>query len=647
MRAFGLAAVLVLCTGGAASAQTLPSFDARTWRPSPDPEAGMVLEPTTTQEAWSWNVGATLHYSHHPVTLRDPATGDVVSRPLSAVLGSDLIAGIGLGAHASAGVTVPLFLVQDGTGGQPPTVTSTPNVPQTGIGDLGIHGKAEIIGNDGGGFGLAALGTVTMPTGERGSFMGDGSLSAGARLLAEYSLLVASAEASLGYVVRTDHHPWPDPSVGGVEMGDYVPWTIGVSLRPGAFKLDPSNRQRWDLAFHGWLPAGPVGPFGLGDPGSAALSPALLSLSDRIAIGHMRDVYALGGIDIGLDSAIGVPAFRVVIAVGWNPREHDMDHDGVADDVDQCPEIPEDKDGFEDSDGCPEIDNDDDGIIDSEDACPNLMGDPSPNPRKNGCPGVDSDGDGIPDDIDACPHTKGVRSNNPAKNGCPTGDRDGDGVADDLDKCPDKAGPIDGCPEPDGDGDGIIDRMDSCPKVPGEPSTDPARNGCPNPDRDGDTYENDRDQCPDAAEVFNGIRDDDGCPDEGGKPLVVIDAKGGVKLEPPIKIVGAADEPEVDKGSLMTLRALALELNRHRDWTLAVGVRPAGPASAQETAALARSFAVVHVLSTLTHRDGAAETVGWDAVRKQPFSDGGIGLLLLVATPPPAAPAPLPAAKGP
>jgi outer membrane protein OmpA-like peptidoglycan-associated protein len=39
-------------------------------------------------------------------------------------------------------------------------------------------------------------------------------------------------------------------------------------------------------------------------------------------------------------------------------------------------------DGFEDEDGCPDLDNDQDGIPDAEDLCPN---DPGP-PEEHGCP---------------------------------------------------------------------------------------------------------------------------------------------------------------------------------------------------------------------------------------------------------------------
>jgi outer membrane protein OmpA-like peptidoglycan-associated protein len=42
----------------------------------------------------------------------------------------------------------------------------------------------------------------------------------------------------------------------------------------------------------------------------------------------------------------------------------------VRDAVDGCPEVPEDRDGFEDDDGCPDPDNDHDGIADAVDRCP-------------------------------------------------------------------------------------------------------------------------------------------------------------------------------------------------------------------------------------------------------------------------------------
>lgn len=48
----------------------------------------------------------------------------------------------------------------------------------------------------------------------------------------------------------------------------------------------------------------------------------------------------------------------------------DLDGDGIPDDSDQCPDQPEDFDGFQDEDGCPDPDNDGDQIPDESDLCP-------------------------------------------------------------------------------------------------------------------------------------------------------------------------------------------------------------------------------------------------------------------------------------
>ncbi|MCP4443872.1 MAG: OmpA family protein [Myxococcales bacterium] len=51
------------------------------------------------------------------------------------------------------------------------------------------------------------------------------------------------------------------------------------------------------------------------------------------------------------------------------PPPPDFDRDGNPDATDKCPERAEDKDGYEDEDGCPELDNDSDGVIDGLDQC--------------------------------------------------------------------------------------------------------------------------------------------------------------------------------------------------------------------------------------------------------------------------------------
>lgn len=113
-----------------------------------------------------------------------------------------------------------------------------------------------------------------------------------------------------------------------------------------------------------------------------------------------------------------------------SPKFVDSDGDGIADDIDRCPNTP--PGASVDSYGC-ELDSDGDGVKDSRDRCP---GTPRGVPvDSDGC-AVDSDGDGVTDDMDKCPGTPaGAKVD---ANGCEL-DGDNDGVVDRLDECPDSA----------------------------------------------------------------------------------------------------------------------------------------------------------------------------------------------------------------
>ena len=136
------------------------------------------------------------------------------------------------------------------------------------------------------------------------------------------------------------------------------------------------------------------------------------------------------------------------------PLVTDADHDGIPDNVDKCPNEPEDTDGFQDEDGCPDPDN---------------------------------DGDGIPDDKDKCPNEAETKNGIDDEDGCPEDDKDGDGIVGSRDKCPNEAEDKDGFQDED---------------------------GCPDPDNDADGIPDAQDKCPNEPETKNGFEDEDGCPDE-------------------------------------------------------------------------------------------------------------------------------------
>jgi hypothetical protein len=170
----------------------------------------------------------------------------------------------------------------------------------------------------------------------------------------------------------------------------------------------------------------------------------------------------------------------------WGGR--DADRDGIPDRRDRCPGAAEDRDGFDDADGCPDLDNDGDGVVDIFDGAPDEPEDRDGFEDADGVPDPDNDGDGVPDERDACPDEA----------------EDFDGYQDD-----------DGCPEEflDQDGDGIPDAEDRCPTRPEDVDGFEDDDGCPEADNDLDGIEDARDRCPDEPEDYNGVADDDGCPD--------------------------------------------------------------------------------------------------------------------------------------
>lgn len=86
--------------------------------------------------------------------------------------------------------------------------------------------------------------------------------------------------------------------------------------------------------------------------GAARGTPAAFGIASRYAFAD--GFSALAGVQLPLDSAVGVPSFRFVLGISWAPRFKDSDGDGIPDDKDDCPELAEDKNGVEDDDGCPE-----------------------------------------------------------------------------------------------------------------------------------------------------------------------------------------------------------------------------------------------------------------------------------------------------
>jgi len=455
------------------------SFDIQLFHPAVGPKSYVTLDSADVPGHLRYNVGLLTNYQYGAFaldsTVKDSTTRlDVVRHQAMA----ELYGAVGLFNLFEVGVAVPMTLYLSGddfdSTGQP-TGTS---VNGRGIGDVRVEAKAALwaFGRDQAFvFGVSA--GATFPTGGSENFLGDKTVTGRGRALLEYqssdrfralvmlgALLRGSSRAfhavigdQMLYGAAVDYRVLPDMSVLAEFTG-----------RVGSFSFVDANPAELDVAMRAYLPA-------------------MFSL--------------LMGVGVGLDHGIGSPMFRGFVGVGWAPDFRDRDHDGVIDILDRCPDEPEDKDGFQDDDGCPDEDNDNDGIPDAVDKCPNQPEDFDGFQDDDGCPDPDNDNDGVPDIYDACP-------NDP---------EDMDGFEDN-----------DGCPDLDNDKDGIPDKQDKCPNEP---------------------------------ETLNGYRDDDGCPDPGAEIVVLREDK----IDIVERITFLPGQTELSPAGLSIVKLVAMVMRGHTE----------------------------------------------------------------------------------
>ena len=494
-----LLALLVVGFAPAAAAQPAGNLTLDPFRPAIDSRGYLTVNASQVlgDRELSFGLGS-LDWGHHLLEL----DADGKSYSIDDMITATLIAAVGLHAGPAElefGASLPLRIMS-GTRG-PGTVGgpggSGYGVDGQGLGNLGLHLKTRFTSTSRGPhIALGAIASLYLPTIDpKDRFLGedqwvpqllgvvDREFGRARRL--RLSLNGGIRLRSTTTFTNSDPGPAMAPVTGrSITVGSELPLGLGI-----AYALAP---QRFDLVGE-VFGAIPVGAHQSYQPLEALAGIKLyLARNSYLTLGAGRGLIAGQG---------GNPDLRAFIGIVFEPSIGDRDGDGIKDDLDRCPDQPEDFDGWQDEDGCPDPDNDGDGIADVDDRCPDI-----PGPADNG--------------------------------GCPVGianDRDGDGIPDDLDKCPDEPEDKDGfqdedgCPDVDNDGDGILDIDDLCPNEPEDKDGFEDADGCPDPDNDHDGIPDKDDKCPNQPETYNGLEDADGCPDHG----VVTTTDGGfVPLRP-------------------------------------------------------------------------------------------------------------------
>lgn len=284
-----------------------------------------------------------------------PTTSDAATR--SMMLG-EVAGAYGLSPRLSLGFSLPVLVRGYGVAG----------VPLSALGDARLLLSHTAIAPGVVGPGLAWTVGVRAPSGERQSGIAYATPALSASLHGEYRLALVEALAHLG-AFRVLGSAKSDEGAVPLAPRTMVDASFGMTIRMrDLFRVGPTH-ARIELAATTRMALA----------GSTAFDATFVHLSERFALDADGDTTL--HVSLGMAAAGATEAFGS-LGLRYAPRVHDADGDGVPDRLDQCPELEEDRDGFEDADGCPDIDNDGDDVGDEDDRCPNEPGDA----EHQGCP---------------------------------------------------------------------------------------------------------------------------------------------------------------------------------------------------------------------------------------------------------------------
>jgi cysteine-rich repeat protein len=458
--AMGLALLATLAVDG--NEARADSLDVQSFRPSPFVQDLFTVETGETDGPCCWNVGLFFNYQNSPLVYRISTAGDnsILGRIIEHQVTANILASFRLAEWFALGVDVPVVLYQ---GGDDPATLGLP-VPAAsvfGMGDIRVYPRFRLVSVKDGLFTLGISPTIIVPVGGFiDEYMGRDNIAFLPTVQLGFNFGRGGLALNVGFLA----------SVGGSTIAD-LDLQHQMQLKLGAWVA--AVPEKLDLIVEAASSTSLTDPFG--DIREAPLE-IQGGLTWHVVPGVDLNLGAGGGVTKG----VAAPLYRIFTGVQFFCDESapppppvcdaDPDGDGICSPCvaeqqreaefaatctgkDQCPAEPEDKDGFEDADGCPDPDNDKDGICDPWVAEKGLQ-----EKYQGVCKGVDK---------------------------CPDDPEDFDGFEDE-----------DGCPECDNDKDKLCD-----PWVTDKALQDKC--GCKPVDK-----------CPNEPENYNTFEDDDGCPDK-------------------------------------------------------------------------------------------------------------------------------------
>lgn len=408
------------------------------------PKDGWLTQPATVLPAGGFTLATALHYASTP--LRFSGQGGLQQTVVGDLGMLDVAGLVGLPHQWALGAVLPVAWLIRGGG---PNLAQLDRLPQgPALGDLQLQVRKQLWQGPalGGESAFSFDATAVLPTSDVGNWLG-GAPAGSLRAWWSHSIGTWRGDLGLGAQFMAAQTMKIAPLNGA---GQPDAKQARTALRAGS-TLDVAASLFRSLANDEWRVRGEVAihaPTVTAVPSDIGVVDLALS-GDYALLPYLRGGVVVAGAP---SSGPGSAAFRVGAVLRFDPAAlpSDRDGDGLDDRLDRCADQAEDRDGFEDRDGCPDLDDDGDGVPDAKDKCRLVAEDRDGFRDEDGCPDADDDGDGYADAKDLCPRAAEDRDGFQDDDGCPDLDDDGDGLADSADLCPQQPETRNGYEDQDG-----------------------------------------------------------------------------------------------------------------------------------------------------------------------------------------------------
>lgn len=479
-----VAAVLAPASVKAQSVIQSGGLDLQLFKPTKDNIGFLTTSQTGVLGHLELNGNIYMNYVDRPLEIGRVTDDQRVEGIVEGITTLDAALTLGLFDRASISLGLPVTVNQDRSG-----ALFDSNDTERGVNDIELTGKVRLLERNFDTedvFGIGLLANIGIPTGDEDALFGAGGAVLDGVLLVDVEpardLVVA---ANLGYRFRAD-----EASLDDLTFDDQVTFKLGAGYRLRRVEY----LKRWEVM--GEIFGSSVASDLFGENRETPVE-ALAGIRRYTDDGWIFNF----GVGAGLSKGVGAPDWRAILGITFYPFSEPEPP------CPPCPQCltacefpgPEDVDGFEDDDGCPDPDNDGDGILDVDDGAPFEPEDKDGFEDGDGIPDPDNDGDGVLDEDDKCRDLFG------ASEGCP--------VPAEVTEAVGASRPLAVCADPNEDLDGFEDG-----------------DGCADPDNDRDGILDVNDKCPLVAEDIDAFEDDDGCPEKGegrvsvvGRQIAILD----------------------------------------------------------------------------------------------------------------------------